>query len=140
MRHDQASFRLVPALSPLPMCVSLGPVIDLVEWRMARLAGSIPERPARTLLILRIASCALDRIVELAGGITIRGASATQILTLPLISDIRIDPGEQRSILIEVTGLPPGQDLQLPDQDTCNAELHVSLVTYEDGSIEHIDP
>ena len=140
MRHDQASFRLVPALSPLPMRISLGPVIDLVEWRMTRFPGSIPERPARTLLILRIASCALDRIVELAGRIIIRGASAAQILTLPLTSDVRIAPGEQRSILIEVTGLPPGQDLQLPDHDTCQAELCVSLVTYEDGSTEHIDP
>lgn len=137
MRSDRVPVRLVSLLSSLPASAFDDPVIDLVDWRIDALdRGTLADRTAPVMVVLRVASFALDRIIEIAGRITLRGAGARPQVSLPVSCLLAIAPGQQRSIILEVTDRATIKTLHALSEQRAKAELKVAHVVYEDGSIE----
>lgn len=137
MRSDRVPVRLVSLLSSLPASAFDDPVIDLVDWRIDALdRGTIADQTAPVMVVLKVASFALDRIVELAGRITLRGPGVRQHVSLPVSCILAIAPGQHRSVVLEVNDRATIKTLHAIAERKSSAELKIAHVVYEDGSIE----
>lgn len=137
MRSDRVPVRLVSLLSSLPASAFDDPVIDLVDWRIDALdRGTLADQTAPVMVVLKVASFALDRIVELAGRITLRGPGVRQHVSLPVSCVLAIAPGQHRSIVLEVSDRATIKTLHAIAERKSSAELKIAHVVYEDGSIE----